>query len=178
MLADWDEAYKGADQNEQVIVGRLNSIVVAILAAKRREEYGQHGAGKGTNKRTSTESFAQYKSLRWALEKPFNFKWKIDGKMTKIQGRMDFALWYGKREDLETNLVVIEAKRLHNASWGVPQAIIYMGKFPYLMNHGIFILITSSSNSSQSPQAGGTRQLAHLRNCHRLLGLELHTAGP
>ncbi|KAL4782579.1 hypothetical protein BJX76DRAFT_358841 [Aspergillus varians] len=126
MLADWDEAFRGADQNEQVIQGRLNSIVVAILAAKRREEYGHHGAGKGSNKRTSTESLTQYKSLRWALERPLTFKWKIKGKMTEIQGCMDFALWYGSRENVETNMVVVEAKRLHNASLGVPQAIIYM----------------------------------------------------
>ncbi|KAL3485647.1 hypothetical protein BJX62DRAFT_242728 [Aspergillus germanicus] len=126
MLLDWDEAFKGVDQNEMEIRGRLNSIVVAILAAKRREEYGQHGAGKGFNKRTSTETLAQYKSLRWTLERAFTFRWKIKGKLTEIKGRMDFALWYGNREDLETNMVVVEAKRLHDAGQGVPQAIIYM----------------------------------------------------
>ncbi|KAL3460129.1 hypothetical protein BJX64DRAFT_290610 [Aspergillus heterothallicus] len=126
MLADWDMVFRGTDQNEQVIRGRLNSIVVSILAAKKREEYGQHGAGNGSNKRTSTESLAQYKSLCWALEKPLTFKWKIKGKMTEIRGRMDFALWYGSREDVETNLVVVAAKRLHYAGTDVPQAIIYM----------------------------------------------------
>ncbi|OJJ63451.1 hypothetical protein ASPSYDRAFT_234953 [Aspergillus sydowii CBS 593.65] len=123
MLADWDEAFTGADQNEQVIRGRLNSIVVSILAAKRREQHGpgQHGA-------TSNEPTPQYKSLRWALERTLNFNWKIKEKMTKIQGRVDFALWYGSREDVETNMVVVEAKRLDEADLGVPQAIIYMAR--------------------------------------------------
>lgn len=161
----------GADQNEQVIRGRLNSIVVSILAAKRREQHGQHGA-------TSTEPLPQYKSLRWALERTLTFNWRINGKMTKIQGRMDFALWYGSRQDVETNMVVVEAKRLHDASSGVPQAIIYMGKLPDPMDHSLFILITGSSHPPQSPQASGARQLADLRHCHWLLGLEFSPPGP
>lgn len=171
MLADWDEAFTGADLNEQVIRGRLNSIVVSILAPKRREQHGQHGA-------TSTEPLPQYKSLHWALERGLTFTWRIDGKMTKIQGRMDFALWYGSRQDVETNMVVVEAKRRHDASSGIPQAIIYMGKFPYPIDHSLFILITSSSHPPQSPQAGKPRQLTDLRHCHRLLALAFPPPGP
>ena len=170
MLADWDEAYTGADQNEQVIRGRLNSIVVSILAAKRGKQRGQHGA-------TSNELNPQYKSLRWALERTLNFNWKIKGKMTKIQGRVDFALWYGSREDVETNMVVVEAKRLDEAGLGVPQAIIYMGNFPYIMDHALFIFNTGSSHSPQSPQAGGAHQLADLRHRDRLLGLAFPPPG-
>ena len=74
-------------------------------------------------------------------------------------------------------MVVVEAKRLDEAGLGVPQAIIYMGNFPYIMDHALFIFNTGSSHSPQSPQAGGAHQLADLRHRDRLLGLAFPPPG-
>ncbi|CAG7925820.1 unnamed protein product [Penicillium olsonii] len=52
-------------------------------------------------------------------------KWK--GKLWMLTGRPDYGIWYGEREEIELNVVVMEAKRTDYGSAGVAQALAYMG---------------------------------------------------
>ncbi|KAL3485651.1 hypothetical protein BJX62DRAFT_242733 [Aspergillus germanicus] len=124
LLHGWDEVFRSIEQNE-IIQSWLNSIIVLTLAARRRgPAFVQHGAQRKSI--TSTNVSASYENLRWVLEKPLWFRCKIRGKRTKIQIRTDYALWYGSRANLDTNLVVVQAKRLYDASCCGPQVIAFM----------------------------------------------------
>jgi hypothetical protein len=54
-------------------------------------------------------------------------KWK--GKTWILSGRPDYGIWYGEEEDIDLNVVIMEAKRPNSGSEGVPQALAYMGKY-------------------------------------------------
>ncbi|KAJ5859930.1 hypothetical protein N7534_005207 [Penicillium rubens] len=45
-----------------------------------------------------------------------------------LSGSPDYGIWYGEEEDLDLNVVIMEAKRPNSASEGVPQALAYMAK--------------------------------------------------
>lgn len=61
-------------------------------------------------------------------ETPFWKEVRIGFKKKKLQGRPDYALWYGHQGDLETNLVIVEAKTRDGLGKGQTQALAYMGK--------------------------------------------------
>lgn len=44
-----------------------------------------------------------------------------------LRGRPDYALWYGAQANLETNLVVVEAKTRDELGKGERQLLEYMG---------------------------------------------------
>ncbi|KXG54366.1 uncharacterized protein PGRI_075100 [Penicillium griseofulvum] len=52
-------------------------------------------------------------------------KWK--GKTRMLSGRPDYGIWYGEEEDLDLNVVIMEAKRPNSGTERVPQALAYMG---------------------------------------------------
>jgi hypothetical protein len=124
------------DRNEAVCRARLNVILFTTLAAKKKEEFGQYGRGKGANKRVSTESNASYKSLHWGLETNLCYPWTYDNATKMLRGRMDYCLWYGNHKDAETNMVVVEAKRGHNSMEGLNQALSYLCKSGFQPSFG------------------------------------------
>ncbi|KAL2861894.1 hypothetical protein BJX68DRAFT_223469 [Aspergillus pseudodeflectus] len=125
-LSDYDLVFGKGDRNEAVCRARLNVILFTILAAKKKEEFGQYGRGKGANKRVSTESNASYKPLHWGLETSLSYPWTHDNTPKLLRGRMDYCLWYGNHKDAETNIVVVEAKRSHNSMEGLNQVLSYL----------------------------------------------------
>ncbi|KAI2687592.1 hypothetical protein CBS147332_113 [Penicillium roqueforti] len=52
-------------------------------------------------------------------------KWK--GKTWVLSGRPDYGIWYGEEEDIDLNVVIMEAKKLASGTVGIPQALEYMG---------------------------------------------------
>ncbi|KAI2729472.1 hypothetical protein CBS147333_9538 [Penicillium roqueforti] len=52
-------------------------------------------------------------------------KWK--GKTWVLSGRPDYGIWYGEEEDIDLNVVIMEAKKLASDTVGIPQALAYMG---------------------------------------------------
>jgi hypothetical protein len=152
----------------EMISVQLNIIMVSILAAKRREAY----------RLGLIKTLSSYKSLRWVREdsKTLRFTWVIRGKRTRIQGRMDYALWYGSRANVETNLVVVQAKEFYHASSCVPQVITYMGMQVSSPRSGS--LINYSSDSSPRPQTGRPLQLANIWPSHGFLVLVFSPFGP
>lgn len=54
---------------------------------------------------------------------------KWEGKTWTLSGRPDYGIWYGDKEDLDLNVVIMEAKRPNSGGEGVPQALAYMGKY-------------------------------------------------
>ncbi|KAL4914884.1 hypothetical protein BDW62DRAFT_204104 [Aspergillus aurantiobrunneus] len=59
LLDDYDLAFGKAEKHEAVVRARINAIVLNTLAAKKREEFGQHAANKQPAKRTSTQNEAE-----------------------------------------------------------------------------------------------------------------------
>ncbi|KGO73427.1 hypothetical protein PITC_085650 [Penicillium italicum] len=52
---------------------------------------------------------------------------KYDGKTRMLSGRPDYGVWYGEKEEFDLNVVIIEAKRPNGCTYGIPQALAYMG---------------------------------------------------
>ncbi|KAJ5437432.1 hypothetical protein N7445_005976 [Penicillium cf. griseofulvum] len=44
-----------------------------------------------------------------------------------LLGRPDYGIWYGEKEDLDLNVIIIEAKRPCSGTEGILQALAYMG---------------------------------------------------
>ncbi|KAL2851633.1 hypothetical protein BJY01DRAFT_244966 [Aspergillus pseudoustus] len=126
-LRDYDLAFGDVPMNEAIVRVRLNVILLTTLAVKKREEFGQYGREKQPNKRTSTDTADSYKSLHWALETHVSYNVTYKNKTTLVRGRMDYALWYGNRDEAETNMVVVEAKRKGSYGEGLHQALAYIG---------------------------------------------------
>jgi hypothetical protein len=47
----------------------------------------------------------------------------------RLVGKSDYAVWYGETEEINVNVVIMEAKRRLYASTGLPQCLAYMGKY-------------------------------------------------
>ncbi|KAL2870085.1 uncharacterized protein BJX67DRAFT_378631 [Aspergillus lucknowensis] len=132
ILDDYELAFGRAEKNEAVVRTRIDAIVLTTLAAKKREEFGQFGGEKGPGKRTSTQSVSSYKSIHWGLERTIKLPWVVDGQKCLLSGKMDYALWYGRRDEAETNMVIVETKKYVSVSVGRDQVIAYMG----MLHHG------------------------------------------
>ncbi|KAJ5995350.1 hypothetical protein N7481_002327 [Penicillium waksmanii] len=66
------------------------------------------------------------RSLRVSTEQPMSFQpFRYMDEDYRLQGIADYALWYGRKRDIDTNLVVLEAKA-NSDSAGIPQLLLYM----------------------------------------------------
>lgn len=90
---------------------RIDAVLVAALASAKRE---------------SVQSTA-YKALHISCSTHLSFPWLYKGKPRTLIGTIDYALWYGSRDEAETNLVVMQAPRFGAVSkW---QVLSYMGMY-------------------------------------------------
>ena len=74
-------------------------------------------------------------SMSWGHETPFYMVVKIDKVRKLLSGRPDYSLWYSRQSDLETNLVVVEAKTTEELSGGEAQLLGYMGQYCLVFFH-------------------------------------------
>ncbi|KAJ5310797.1 uncharacterized protein N7443_003258 [Penicillium atrosanguineum] len=66
-------------------------------------------------------------SVSWGYETPFHVVIKMNAKKKMLCGRPDYALWYGAQANVETNLVIVEAKTSDEIGKGERQVLAYMG---------------------------------------------------
>lgn len=52
--------------------------------------------------------------------------WRYEGEQMMVSGITDYSLWYKAPEEMESNLLVVEAKKKGTA--GDYQALAYIGK--------------------------------------------------
>ncbi|KAJ5980491.1 Restriction endonuclease type I HsdR N-terminal [Penicillium waksmanii] len=66
------------------------------------------------------------RSLSIKLEQSMSYyPYRHDGENYRLQGRADYALWYGRRRDIDTNLIIWEAKGKAETN-GECQLLLYM----------------------------------------------------
>lgn len=110
--------YGRADENEAVIRLTIDAILLETMASIKGVEYDQYGEETTTSR----------KPLQMSLKNPINYVYNtVEGKK-QVTGRMDYTLWYGKRDEAETNLMVVEAKAVGGVPAGRYQAISCMGE--------------------------------------------------
>jgi hypothetical protein len=85
---------------------RLETILVAVLASKKRE------------------SASAYGSLHLQFEKNLSLPWSYQSKYYVLEGTTDYSIWYGEHKR-ETNLLFFCASRRGNI--GRYQALSSMG---------------------------------------------------
>lgn len=67
--------------------------------------------------------------MYWGQETRFSREITVQGNNRQLEGHPDYSLWYGHQQDMETNLVVVEAKTTDALDSGLKQLLAYMGKF-------------------------------------------------
>lgn len=106
-----DTANDGSTKGEAQVRTRLDVILGLVLGFAKKEGW-----------------IVTERMVSWGYETQFWATVKMGSEMVKLSGRPDYALWYGAQANLETNLVVVEAKRTERLGWGERQLLAYMGK--------------------------------------------------
>ncbi|OOQ81957.1 hypothetical protein PEBR_40913 [Penicillium brasilianum] len=109
-LTSIDAANNGSQNSEAQIRSRLDQILGLVLGFAKME--GQ---------------LITHNEVSWGRETHFRHNVELDSKQVHLTGRPDYALWYGAQADLETNLVIVEAKRQDRLSTAESQLLAYMG---------------------------------------------------
>ncbi|KAL1967032.1 hypothetical protein VTN77DRAFT_3556 [Rasamsonia byssochlamydoides] len=93
-----------------LIRARLGVILTLCLADEKREiERQRTAAAAAAGSRQSDDTSLQ--RLRLHSEPVFTWKTEYQGIPRLLTDRADYALWYGRKEELEMNLVVVEAAK-------------------------------------------------------------------
>ncbi|KAL4891747.1 hypothetical protein BDV59DRAFT_203339 [Aspergillus ambiguus] len=112
ILADYSVSLGGSPENEALMRCRIDTILLASLAAQKRA--------------SSRDSGSSILSVHFQLETDMRLPWKYEGEQKVISGKTDYSLWYNAPEEMECNLLVVEAKRKGESSSGVFQVLAYM----------------------------------------------------
>jgi hypothetical protein len=111
------------------VVRCRDTITAAIRTAARVESTIEAVASHPDTMKGYLHSFEVSPAVSQLFYKyPFSpVKWK--GKQYTLSGRPDYGICYGDEEDIELNVVIVEAKRPMGGSQGIPQALAYMGNY-------------------------------------------------
>lgn len=149
--------YGRADENEAVIRLTIDAILLETMASLKGVEYDQHGE----------ETTTPRKSPQMSLENPITYVYNtVEGKR-QVTGRVDYTLWYGKQNEAETNLMVVEAKAVGEVPAGRYQAISYMGELTIRHHRNWWddsVLMSYTSACSGRAQKGRPGQDPNLWN--------------
>ncbi|KAL2838190.1 hypothetical protein BJY01DRAFT_251092 [Aspergillus pseudoustus] len=125
-LEDIQLVYGRAAENQAVIRLTIDAVLLDIMTSIKSVDFNQYGEEKGPGKRASSETTTSRKSLQMSLENPITYVYNTAQGKKQVKGRMVYTLWYGKRNEAETNLMVFEAKTVGGVQAGRYQAISYM----------------------------------------------------
>lgn len=120
VLEDYKLAFGGAGQNEPLIRARVNALMLAALAGKKRENLYQQVK--------NPDNSPNYNLVRWGVENEISAPWLYKRQQRMIRGTMDHVLWYGSQKKMEGNTVVV-VKGLSHSRRGRYEAMSYMGEF-------------------------------------------------
>ncbi|GIJ86921.1 hypothetical protein Asppvi_005819 [Aspergillus pseudoviridinutans] len=95
ILSGYWRAAGGGTENKALIRSRLETILVVVLASKKRE------------------SASAYGSLHLQFEKNLSLPWSYQNRAYVLEGTTDYSLWYGGQKK-ETNLLLFCALRRGN----------------------------------------------------------------
>jgi hypothetical protein len=68
------------------------------------------------------------KTVHLEFERSIERLWKVKGERVLLSGVADYSLWFGKPDDYETNVVMVEVKKPYFLKGGMLQCLAYMGK--------------------------------------------------
>ncbi|KAL2801091.1 hypothetical protein BJX66DRAFT_289002 [Aspergillus keveii] len=120
VLTDFETVTRGSKDNETKLRSRFDVIFYLTHADTQRSAYYR-------NNELITPRVAQHiDEVHFATEKQISQTITYQQAQRHLNGFMDYTLWWGHQDDLETNLVVVEAKALGGASLGMKQALVSM----------------------------------------------------
>ncbi|KAL4787646.1 hypothetical protein BJX76DRAFT_354125 [Aspergillus varians] len=119
VLDDFQAAVGNSQENEALIRTRLSAILLLTLADEKRPA--------SSHSNSVPPIVAQnIQGVFWGFEKQIAKKINYKNAHHNLNGFLDYCLWWGSPDDLETNLVVVEAKASGHASAGRCQALVSM----------------------------------------------------
>ncbi|KAJ6111558.1 hypothetical protein N7523_007619 [Penicillium sp. IBT 18751x] len=103
-------AHDGSTKAEALVRARLDIILTMVLGFAKE------------NGRIIWQN-----SVSWGYETPFWKTIRMKSREKMLRGQPDYALWYGAQANLETNLLIVEAKTPDELGKGERQLLGYMG---------------------------------------------------
>ncbi|KNG83481.1 hypothetical protein ANOM_006671 [Aspergillus nomiae NRRL 13137] len=110
ILADYEVATGGSPENEALMRCRIDAILLTCLAAQKRA--------------SARDSSSSILSVHLRCETDMLLPWTYQGERKIVSGTTDYSLWYQAPQEMECNLLVVEAKR--KGVSGDYQALAYM----------------------------------------------------
>jgi hypothetical protein len=101
---------------------RIDAIMLCTLAMMKRECVYNPRLSTG-----SIQSTDSIRSLHLQFERSIKTPWKVEGTEYLLSGVVDYSLWFGTPQNYETNLVMVEAKRVGALDSGMFQCLAFMG---------------------------------------------------
>lgn len=120
-LEKTDRARGASDGNEATVRIKLNLLLIAAhdLVTSARD---QSARGINVQVEPSWTVAVDMPTMGWDYG-PFQH----DDEHLLLKGRPDYAIWYGEKESIDLNVIVMEAKKTNAGTDGIPQALAYMG---------------------------------------------------
>ncbi|KAE8357377.1 hypothetical protein BDV27DRAFT_170597 [Aspergillus caelatus] len=110
ILADYAVATGGSPENEALMRCRIDAILLTSLAAQKRA--------------IARDSSSSILSVHLQVETDMLLPWTYQGEQKIVSGTTDYSLWYKAPQEMECNLLVVEAKK--KGTSGDYQALAYM----------------------------------------------------
>ncbi|KAJ5338302.1 hypothetical protein N7452_005030 [Penicillium brevicompactum] len=118
VLSDYDLAMGRTTTTEASSRSRIDAIILLTLAQMKKDV--------AADPRSSVSSVRSTHSLHIQHETYVSMPWEFPDGLYVLRGKVDCSVWYENPDCLETNCVLVEAKRLGDVSMAVPQCLTYM----------------------------------------------------
>ncbi|KAJ5603654.1 hypothetical protein N7537_006610 [Penicillium hordei] len=145
VLDDYALATGGSPANEAMLRSRIDAIMLCTLAMMKRECVYNPRLSTG-----SIQSTDSIRSLHLQFERSIKTPWKVEGTEYLLSGVVDYSLWFGTPQNYETNLVMVEAKRVGALDSGMFQCLAFMAiihharKKANMKNTSVYGIVTDS----------------------------------
>lgn len=120
MLSDYHLAMDRTTTTVASGRSQIDAIILLTLAQMKKEI--------AADPRSSVSFVRSTHSLHIQHETYVSMPWEFPDGLYVLRGRVDCSVWYENPDCLETNCVLVEAKRSGDVSMAVPQCLTYMGK--------------------------------------------------
>lgn len=110
--------------DEALIRTRLEAILSAVLATKKREELLQL--------RKRSAKFTVFQNAHWKFQHILKKRCRHNGHRFILTGMVDYSLWYEEWRIAENTKLIVVISRMDGDMVSRRQALAYMGEFPDL----------------------------------------------
>ncbi|CAG7983728.1 unnamed protein product [Penicillium salamii] len=118
VLSDYKLAMGRTTKTEASSRSYIDAIILLTLAQMKKEV--------ASDPRSSISSVNSVRSIHIQHEIQVSMPWEFRDGLYVVGGRVDWSVWYENPDCLETNCILVEAKRLWEGTMAIQQCLAYM----------------------------------------------------